>query len=643
MAQDTEIWCENLYADNIYAKFSSYIDVKAWQAKLDGVSDDTIPLANALAAANQAGGGVVTGFNGKICISGNQTLYPNVIIDLQGGTIKLKNGANTDLFSAQTNLIDLTTAISTGPTGTLHNFTICNGILDGNKANQSSGPSYPLRFYGYSYKLINLEVKNGYSGNIFSDWNGTGSPVDSMEAQWVNIKTHDSNGNGITFGGPHDSQIVNIVPFKEGSHCIYVGAHAASSQFTTAHPYGSGQIQPTQFGLDSFTRANQSGWGTSDNGDLWANNSGGTPVTAAIASNVGTLTGGSRSYLISGSEIETQVDMKVKVNAGGDNLNDIGIVFGYTDINNNYRAYVEGANLLLDKVIAGVPTNLATVASGIANNVDAYIRVQWYGGKLRVKVWAATALEPNDNLWTASASDTQYSTGKAGVMVRMNSGTVNVYSYVCKDAIPPSVPIFIEADSTRWFNCVADSPPGGVAGVVVLGTGFIWHGGTILGNSPAAHSPGIQIGQLVNRPPFQSTNIYQSGGLTTAAGVTRSFLITRISQCDGDFGCLYLLNDSGHNKFDLIADTSSGGIASTGTLGATSDMEIITFGGLAGTDVHKINSALQIAVASTIYSCTGVPSNSIGANGDFYFRTDTPGSANQRLYVKSAGAWVGIL
>jgi len=225
----------------------------------------------------------------------------------------------------------------------------------------------------------------------------------------------------------------------------------------------------------------------------------------------------------------------------------------------------------------------------------------------------------------------------------MNSGTVNVYSYVCKDAIPPSVPIFIEADSTRWFNCVADSPPGGVAGVVVLGTGFIWHGGTILGNSPAAHSPGIQIGPLVNRPPFQSTNIYQSGGLTTAAGVTRSFLITRISQCDGDFGCLYLLNDSGHNKFDLIADTSSGGIASTGTLGATSDMEIITFGGLAGTDVHKINSALQIAGASTIYSGTGVPSNSIGANGDFYFRTDTPGSANQRLYVKSAGAWVGIL
>jgi hypothetical protein len=42
-----------------------------------------------------------------------------------------------------------------------------------------------------------------------------------------------------------------------------------------------------------------------------------------------------------------------------------------------------------------------------------------------------------------------------------------------------------------------------------------------------------------------------------------------------------------------------------------------------------------------IWMGSGVPSG--GNNGDVYFRTDTPGTANQRLYVKSAGAWVGIL
>lgn len=44
-----------------------------------------------------------------------------------------------------------------------------------------------------------------------------------------------------------------------------------------------------------------------------------------------------------------------------------------------------------------------------------------------------------------------------------------------------------------------------------------------------------------------------------------------------------------------------------------------------------------------VFMGSGVPSNSNGNNGDVYFRTDTPASANQRLYNKQAGSWVGIL
>jgi hypothetical protein len=43
------------------------------------------------------------------------------------------------------------------------------------------------------------------------------------------------------------------------------------------------------------------------------------------------------------------------------------------------------------------------------------------------------------------------------------------------------------------------------------------------------------------------------------------------------------------------------------------------------------------------YSGTGAPSASLGRDGDWYQRSDTPGTANQRLYIKSAGAWTGIL
>ena len=45
----------------------------------------------------------------------------------------------------------------------------------------------------------------------------------------------------------------------------------------------------TQYGYDSFTRANQSGWGTADDGQTWAAQ--GAVPTLAIASNVGTFTG----------------------------------------------------------------------------------------------------------------------------------------------------------------------------------------------------------------------------------------------------------------------------------------------------------------------------------------------------------------
>lgn len=49
------------------------------------------------------------------------------------------------------------------------------------------------------------------------------------------------------------------------------------------------------------------------------------------------------------------------------------------------------------------------------------------------------------------------------------------------------------------------------------------------------------------------------------------------------------------------------------------------------------------AVASKLWSGTGAPAAALGSNGDFYFRFDTPGTANQRLYIRSAGAWTAIL
>lgn len=61
-----------------------------------------------------------------------------------------------------------------------------------------------------------------------------------------------------------------------------------------------------------------------------------------------------------------------------------------------------------------------------------------------------------------------------------------------------------------------------------------------------------------------------------------------------------------------------------------------SFGGL-------LLSNFGVAISGgALYGGTGAPPNGNGSNGDFFLRTDTPGTANQRLYVKSAGVWVGI-
>ncbi len=218
---------------------ATFVNVKNYGVTGDGVTDDTLAIAAANAAVATTGG--VLFFPPGTYLTGPQTINAKVsyVGAGKGATvIKLKNGANTDLFSAQVASINLSAAFGVGPQGTLYNFSFQDMTLDGNKANQTAGPSYCLRFYGYSYILQNIEVRNGYSGNILSDWNsGNNFASDSMEAQWLNVKSHHAGGIGIEFGGPHDSQFVNVISFLDASHDIHICPNAVGCQWTAMHAW----------------------------------------------------------------------------------------------------------------------------------------------------------------------------------------------------------------------------------------------------------------------------------------------------------------------------------------------------------------------------------------------------------------------
>ncbi len=166
----------------------------------DGKFDNTNAISYASQVINAEGGGYLFLPPG-VYLTTPQSLFNNVVFVGNGRnntTIQLINGSNGDLFSGQINQINLSAASGVGPIGTLFNFGFMHLTLDGNLANQS-GTSYPLRFYGYSYILHDVIIKNGLSGGILSDWNGGGGPItpDDMEAQVSNIKVHNNNGIGI--------------------------------------------------------------------------------------------------------------------------------------------------------------------------------------------------------------------------------------------------------------------------------------------------------------------------------------------------------------------------------------------------------------------------------------------------------------
>jgi hypothetical protein len=67
-------------------------------------------------------------------------------------------------------------------------------------------------------------------------------------------------------------------------------------------------------------------------------------------------------------------------------------------------------------------------------------------------------------------------------------------------------------------------------------------------------------------------------------------------------------------------------------------------GGATGTGLTALTTTSVSVGGAVIRGGSGAPATGLGAVGDYYFRTDTPGTSLQRIYVKTAAAvWTGIV
>jgi len=133
--------------------------------------------------------------------------------------------------------INLLGSFGTGPTtGVIGNGWGFSGLtLDGNKANQTSGPSYALRYYGYGELFEDLIIQNGFSGNVLRDWYA--ATPNAMTGSWKDVQVGFSGADGIVIGGPTDLKFTNVYPNNSFGNNWHICQNAGGLNAVNCHSW----------------------------------------------------------------------------------------------------------------------------------------------------------------------------------------------------------------------------------------------------------------------------------------------------------------------------------------------------------------------------------------------------------------------
>jgi hypothetical protein len=221
----------------------------------NGVNDNTPGVTAANDAAKVTGGIII--YPPGTCMTSKQLLYTGVHHQGAGSgvsTIMLLPNQNSDLFTGSVSgysngslvLPDAPQNSGTNDAVTATGFTAIT--LDGN-ATQQTATSWVVRAYWYNVTLSDVVIRNGFSGCLYSDYNGA-APSDRNQwlAQSSNLSVHDcgsvegvplhDGAPGILWAGPHDAQFSNTLVFHTTGVPLYTGINAVATMWTNLHAWG---------------------------------------------------------------------------------------------------------------------------------------------------------------------------------------------------------------------------------------------------------------------------------------------------------------------------------------------------------------------------------------------------------------------
>src|SRR5207237_40756 len=144
----------------------------------------------------------------------------------------------------------------------------------------------------------------------------------------------------------------------------------------------------------------------------------------SIAGKTGQVSSGttSLSAVLGPVASNAEVVFSGSVSSFNANAANIGAVLHWTDGNNWYKAYIDGANLVIQKKVNGSTTILNETAFVAQAGISYALRFSVVGSTLSAKVWQTGSSEPGN--WMATATDSTFQSGYCGLRILVQNGTL---------------------------------------------------------------------------------------------------------------------------------------------------------------------------------------------------------------------------
>ena len=184
---------------------------------------------------------------------------------------------------------------------------------------------------------------------------------------------------------------------------------------TVAHPAPTMTMPTTSvLAQDTFQRAGQRFWGTASDGLRWGADANSLP-SFTIAGHRGVVANGQGAFeaTIGPRVSAADVVFSGAVSRYGPGTSNMGALLRWSDAQDWYKAYIDGAQLVLLKEVAGKIIVLDNVAYPAQGGTAYTLRFRAVGPMLMAKVWPAGQAEPA--AWMVSVTDTALTTGFGGV------------------------------------------------------------------------------------------------------------------------------------------------------------------------------------------------------------------------------------